>query len=278
VRSQTELGTEENLTGEFNASRSGTRTDFRREFSWGTHGAQFREVSARPRFGLCRASNKLKPAIGGSAPSVVQAAEPPTAESSTAIVSRLKPDRDRQDRGPEDADPRDADPQRQEKRAALHYGRRHLKDHRNLGDRRPAEGQGDFRRPRRESKAAVPEPETRSRECQPVWRAETPREDASNRAVLRRKHCTVPKTSACKGCSSNSADDQTGTRSHSGADIPRMLTSACNSNFGSCKSHDAPRLRNIAGASAHHREPSHWRPRPAARPSWLPKPSIFCNP
>jgi hypothetical protein len=89
-----------------------TRTKFRREISWGTYGAQFREVSARPRSGLCRASNELKPAIGGSAPSVVQAAEPPTtAESSTAIVSRLKPDRDHQDRGPQDADRQDADRQ-----------------------------------------------------------------------------------------------------------------------------------------------------------------------
>jgi hypothetical protein len=195
---------------------------------------------------------------------LLQRAPTPTAESSTAIVTRRKPDRDRQDQGLGDADPQVggpqyADPLGQEKRgrAALHYGRRHLKDHRNPGDRRPAEGQGDFRRPRRESKAAVPEPETRFRECQPVWRAETPRVDASNRAVLRRKHCTVPKTSACRGCSSNSADDQTGKRSHSGADIPRRSTSACNSNSGSCKSDDAPRLRNIAGASAHHREPPH---------------------
>ncbi len=193
------------------------------------------------------------PDQGGSAPSVVQAAEPPTAESSTAIVSRLKPDRDRQDRGPQDADPQG---QEKRERAALHYGRRHLKDHRKLGDRRPAEGQGDFRRPRRESKAAVPEPETRSRESQPAWGAETPREDASNTAVLRRKHRSVPKTSSCRGCSSNSADDQTGKRSHSGAYIPRSSTSACNSNSGSCKSDDAPRLRNIAGASGHQREPS----------------------
>ena len=63
-----------------------------------------------------------------AAPSVVRAAEPPTAESSTAIVSPLKPDRDRQDR------PQDVDPQGQEKREreVLHHGRRHLKDHRNL--------------------------------------------------------------------------------------------------------------------------------------------------
>ena len=60
--------------------------------------------------------------------------------------------------------------QEKRERAAPHYGRRHLKDQRKLGVCRPAEGQGDFRRPRREWKAAVPEPETRSREFQQCGR------------------------------------------------------------------------------------------------------------